>query len=241
MASDAIMAMVPPLLTQVLGLVPAEQAGSDPIASGRFYETLPGAQPPIALAGPFLGAPQAVMAMEKMIALGVRRFWVLGWCGSLRQDLKIGDLLVPTEAISEEGTSRHYPVEGNDPRSTGSLNALIEKTLEKKGMHFKTGAVWTTDAPYRETPSKVRAYGGMGVLAVDMEMSALMTVSSFRGVSLAGLLVVSDELFDLKWRPGFSSEALKRASSVAAGTLVEVIRAYETGSGRLEHVAEPDH
>ena len=43
-----------------------------------------------------------------------------------------------------------------------------------------------------------------------MEMSALMTLAIYRSVKLSGLLVVSDELFDLKWHRGFSSPLFKK-------------------------------
>ena len=32
----------------------------------------------LTLSGPFLGSPHAVMGMEKLIALGAKRIWVLG-------------------------------------------------------------------------------------------------------------------------------------------------------------------
>jgi hypothetical protein len=63
--------------------------------------------------------------------------------------------------------------------------------------------VWTTDAPYRETPDQVRAYQERGALAVEMECSALFTLGAFRSAAVASLLVVSDELSSPTWRPGF--------------------------------------
>ena len=78
------------------------------------------------------------------------------------------------------------------------------------GEAFHAGKVWTTDAPYRETEAKVREYGSQGILAVEMEMSALFTVARFRGVALAGLLVVSDELSNLTWRHGLRDNRFRR-------------------------------
>ena len=89
--------------------------------------------------------------------------------------------------------------------------------------------VWTTDAPYRETPNKVLAYQQQGVLAVEMEMSALMTLAVYRGVSMAGLLVVSDELFEMKWKPGFSNPLLKKNSRAAARALLAAITRINGG------------
>ena len=177
----------------------------------------------LSLAGPFLGSPHAVMGMEKLIALGAERIWVLGWCGSLTRDVRIGDLVIPTESISEEGTSRHYPIGDRVPKTDESLNMMLESVLRKERKSFVKGTVWTTDAPYRETPAKIIAHQDEGALAVDMEMSALMTVGIYRSVKVAGLLVVSDELFDLKWHTGFRDPAFKDARLYGARILLNLI------------------
>jgi purine-nucleoside phosphorylase len=54
-----------------------------------------------------------------------------------------------------------------------------------------------------------------------MEMSALFHVAEYRKVRLAGLLVVSDELFTLKWRPGFRKSRFKQACRLASETLLD--------------------
>ena len=173
--------------------------------------------------GPFLGAPQAVMGMEKIIALGAKRIWVLGWCGSLQPDLRIGDLVIPSSAVSEEGTSQHYPIDESIRATDEVLNGMLETALEEKGHSFKRGTVWTTDAPYRETPAKIKEYQNRGVLAVEMEMSALMTLAICRKVKITGLLVVSDEMSDLKWHTGFTSPVLKQRSRFAGELLLELV------------------
>jgi len=167
------------------------------------------------------------MGMEKLIALGAERIWVLGWCGSLQPDLRIGDLVIPTNAISEEGTSQHYPITEKTATSDKELGQVVVKALLRKGCPFKQGTIWTTDAPYRETQKKIEAFQRQGVLAVEMEMSALMTVAIYRGVKLTGLLVVSDELFDLKWHTGFSSPELKKASRFAGELLLGVMSSMD--------------
>ncbi len=158
---------------------------------------------PVALVGPMIGSPQAVLVLEKMIALGVRRVIAYGWCGSLQPHVLIGDVVLPEAAYSEEGTSPHYPI-SIPPTPSRTLIQIIEKTLQKeKDFTVHKGFVWSTDAPYRETEEKVRFYQEKGVLGVDMETSALFTVAAFRGIDLAAVLVVSDDLSHLRWRHGF--------------------------------------
>lgn len=184
---------------------------------------------PVTVAGPAPGAPYAVMVLEKLIALGARTVLALGWCGSLRAEAGIGDLIVPEAAYSEEGTSGHYPVTAPEPRPEAALCRFLQERLSAAGLAFQRGRVWTTDAIYRETADKVQAYGARGLLAVEMEMSALFTVARYRGVALAGLLVVSDELFTLTWRHGLREERFRRSREEAVAAGLDCLTAYEPG------------
>jgi uridine phosphorylase len=173
------------------------------------------------LAGPILGAPQAVLVLEKLLALGSRAIIVFGWCGSLQPEVKIGDWLLPSYARSEEGTSAHYPMEPEKFSPDADLLARLQDHCQQQGIPVRLGPIWTTDALLRETVHKVRAYGKDGLLAVEMELSALFHVAAYRKVRLVGLLVVSDELFTLKWQPGFGSTNFKRSCNQACQTILD--------------------
>ena len=219
---DALMVMIPTGLKHLVRKAKAVEVPFSDTPLYELYRTKKEPGPAITLAGPFMGAPHAVIALEKLIVLGARRILVLGWCGSLQPDLKIGGLVIPDRAISEEGTSQHYPLPNGAPRSDSGLNRMLEISLKGQGFTFTKGEIWTIDAIYRETPEKVKAYQEKGVLAVEMEISALLTVAAYRSVSLTGLLVVSDELFDLKWRPGFSNPRLKENTRLAGELLLRL-------------------
>jgi uridine phosphorylase len=216
---DAIMIPIPSELKSMVDFSQAERTSLITLSPFKLFTIKRDKDSSLALAGPFLGAPQAVIVMEKLIALGAKRIWVLGWCGSLQRHLQIGDLIIPTTALSEEGTSAHYPVEKDISETSVFLNKALEGALSKADLPFKKGPVWTTDAIYRETERKVLAYGKKGYLAVEMEMSALIRLAAYRSVELAGLLVVSDELFTLKWHSAFKTDRLKKRSK-AAGHLI---------------------
>jgi uridine phosphorylase len=221
---DVIMAMIPSDLDLLAKTSQAQKIEHSHKALYDVYRMEDGLEGSFAISGPFLGAPHAVMGMENLVALGARRIWALGWCGSLQPDLRIGDLILPTTALSEEGTSQHYPVVEKFPRADEALCQMLDDALKNKGQSFVRGTVWTTDAPYRETPGKVKAYQEQGILAVEMEMSALMTLAMYRTVRLSGLLVVSDELFDLKWHSGFKNPKLRKSSRVAAEVLLDLVK-----------------
>jgi uridine phosphorylase len=185
---------------------------------------------PVTLSGPAPGAPYAVMILEKLIALGAQTVLALGWCGSLRPEAHIGDLIVPMVAHSEEGTSGHYPLSEPNSGPAAGLCQALQNRLTQAGLAYHCGKVWTTDAIYRETRAKVLAYGSQGMLAVDMEMSALFTVARFRGVDLGGLLVVSDELFTLNWRHGLRDDRFRRRRQQAVAAALDVLMEYEKTS-----------
>ena len=219
LGQDAIMIAIPSELKSMVDLSQAERTPLRMLSPFKLFTIKREEDFPLALVGPLLGAPQAVIVMEKLIALGAKRIWVLGWCGSLQPHLRIGDLIIPTHALSEEGTSAHYPVDKEICETSFFLNTALEAALSKAALPFKRGPVWTTDAIYRETERKVIAYGKKGYLAVEMEMSALIRLAAYRSVELAGLLVVSDELFSLKWHSAFKIDRLKKRSK-AAGRLI---------------------
>ncbi len=216
--------------TAVLGLTRqdldllGESAGeAEPAKVRDFFKVLLPKTGGFALAGPALGAPQAVMVAEKLFALGVERLIFLGWAGSLRPELKIGDLLLVEGASCEEGTSAHYPLEG-EPRPDRATAELLLKSARRLDLTLKPGRVWTTDAIYRETREKVEDYRRQGLSAVEMETSALLTVAAFRQKAAAGVLVVSDELCSGKWNPGFDSEKFNQARENAAELVLRAAR-----------------
>jgi len=179
----------------------------------------------IVIVGPSLGAPQTAMILEKLIALGVKDIVALGWCGSLQSHVQIGDVVLPTGAISEEGTSAHYPLGSALPGPAPSLLKALAEALRGSDLKTHAGAVWTTDAPYRETASKILTYQQEGVLAVEMEVSALFTVACFRSIRLAAALIVSDDLHSLKWLHGFKDTKFHLAREKMVGIVLRVLTA----------------
>jgi uridine phosphorylase len=177
------------------------------------------------LAGPAVGAPMAAICLEKLIALGASRVIVYGWCGSLHPSLMAGELFVPTTGLSEEGTSVHYQT--HNRCGDGFFRLQIIDALRQEGYLPKQGQVWTTDAVYRETREKVERYSAQGILAVDMEYTALCSVAAFRGVSLTAVMQVSDELFQPQWTPRLHHKKFRADSRRLLKKLCAIIQIGE--------------
>ncbi|MBN2467282.1 MAG: nucleoside phosphorylase [Deltaproteobacteria bacterium] len=165
----------------------------------------------LTLAGPAMGAPVAAMVLEVLRAFGARQIIAFGSCGSLDEKLRIGHFIVPERALSDEGTSAHYPLPGKAVKPNLHICRTLRSASRNHECVCHSGYVWTTDAPFRETPKKIGAFRKKHALAVEMELSSFFKASAFYGIETGALLVVSDELFSSKWKSGHTTPAYKKA------------------------------
>lgn len=174
-------------------------------------------------AGPTIGAPFAVMTMEKLIALGARKIILFGWCGAVSDDLVVGDLVIGGVPVSGEGTSSHYPLSEPANPSRAVCDVIAER-LDKAGFEHAQYNVWSTDAPYREDRGYLaELQKSADVKCVDMEYSALCAVAQFRKIEFAALFLVSDELYRQQWQPGYTTKEFREKSSA----IIEILTTIE--------------
>lgn len=177
------------------------------------------------LIGPLIGAPYAALLFEDIVGWGAEEILFVGWCGAVSPDVSIGDIIVPDSAHIDEGTSRHYGADESVPSvSATGTTERIKAELENRNIPFHAGPIWTTDAVFRETRQKLAFYQSKGVLAVEMETSALFTVAAYRGVSAGAILVVSDELSTGHWKKGFTDNRFRQSRHAAAEAVCDLCR-----------------
>ena len=197
--------------SQLLGL---SESDANPLFISSLYVD-PRRNGGVSLTGPMIGAPYAVMILETLIAWGARKFIFLGWCGGISEQVKTGDIIIPTAAIIDEGTSRHYLPETRQSIPSQKIAGNIKAMFREHDVLFHEGPIWTTDAVYRETRDQVQTFQDQGVQAVEMETSAVFTVAKYRSVEAAAILVVSDELSGSDWKPGFKQKRFKQGRTSA--------------------------
>ena len=176
-----------------------------------------------------VGGARSAMTLEELMALGARTFLIAGATGALKPGIEVGDYVIATSALREEGVSYHYQPPEHPARADGpATHALIDAA--KAGQRpAHAGRVWSTDAPYREFTGKVRRYAQDGVLGVDMEASALMVVSEFRGADLGMILTVSDLVYRRDWPNIFGTDEYRANCADMAGIVVRAARALLAG------------
>jgi uridine phosphorylase len=138
------------------------------------------------------GAPAAADTLEVLAACGLRRLLMIGLCGGLAVQARVGDVILPTAVLREEGLSYHYIAARRDVSPETRLETGLEAHLRQSGLAFLDGRTVSTDAPYRQTLRKESLWRRKGIVGVDMETSAILAVGSFLGVAAAAVLVVSD-------------------------------------------------
>ena len=169
-------------------------------------------------------APLATFVMEDLVACGARVFIGVGLLGAIQPDIQIGDFIIPVEAVRDEGTSLHYlPKDVRAVPSEKVVNALKD-ACKKFVAKYRIGPVWTTDTPYRETESKIKHFQTQGVLGVDMETSAVLSLAIYRNVKAGCMLVTSDNLATLTSVPGLETRELKQATEKAVKIVMEAVK-----------------
>jgi uridine phosphorylase len=158
-------------------------------------------EPAVALFQPGIGAPLSAALFEELIALGGRKFIACGIAAVLDSSIASGQLMVPVEAVRDEGTSYHYISPGKAVKPSARALQAIKATLTSAKASFRELKTWTTDGIYRETRKKIDKRKNGGCSCVDMEASALFSVAEFRGVEFGQVLLAADDAGGESWDP----------------------------------------
>ena len=148
-----------------------------------------------------VGEPLCVADYEDLMAMGSRRLILLGNCGVLDRSIEDCGIIIPTEAIRDEGTSYHYAPPGDTIKVNKKYREEFKEVLAECGYPFVEGITWTTDACYRETRAKVRRRKEQGAVCVEMECAGMQAVCDFRGTEFFQFFYAGDNLDHSTWEP----------------------------------------
>jgi DeoD family purine-nucleoside phosphorylase len=160
---------------------------------------------PLTIQSTGIGGPSAAIVISELVDLGARRLVRVGTCGALEPSLALGELLIATEAICDDGTSRALGAAGRvapDPQLTAALRAAGDGVAV-------AGTVASTDLFYDGRDGQEQQWRADGAAAVEMETATLYALAARRGVGAAALLIVSDLLLPARQR--IETEALREA------------------------------
>jgi uridine phosphorylase len=139
-----------------------------------------------------IGGPYAVLIAEQLKAAGAKLIIGLTSAGRVSPGLPLPCLVVATSAIRDEGTSYHYLAPSKEVACNSQVASLLERELITTGWAIRSGKVWTTDAPYRESEVQLGKWSREGVLAVEMQAASLFAFGDVRQVPVACIAMVSN-------------------------------------------------
>lgn len=139
-----------------------------------------------------MGAPSAAIVVEELALLGARVVIRIGTGGGTRDDIQASDLIVATSACAFDGTTRQYMGEGYEPQAADRVVRALVDAAEAAVARYHVGPVATEDALYAVTEQTREELAARGVLAQEMEASAIFTVAALRGLDAGCLLTVSN-------------------------------------------------
>ena len=113
----------------------------------------------------------------------------IGSCGALQPGIKLGDLILVSGAVRDEGASKAYidPIYPAVP-DPELYFSLIQAAKDMDYPHH-LGLARSHDSFYTDREEEIDAYWSRaGVLGADMETAALFTIGSLRGIKCASVL-----------------------------------------------------
>jgi uridine phosphorylase len=176
---------------------------------------------PLAVASTGVGAPGAAIVVAELARAGARTLIRVGNSGGLADDLALGDLVITTAAVRDDGTSRAYVAPEYPAAADWRVVAALVDAARAAGARWRAGITWSFDAFYArnaalaadgslqslhvggywtpEHEARIRAMQAAGILNCEMEAGVLLTLAGLFGLRAGALCVVSDRT---PWRAG---------------------------------------
>lgn len=141
-----------------------------------------------------MGSANAATIMDLLSAIEPQAVLFLGKCGGIKNNLTLGDFVLPIAAIRGEGTSNDYFPPEVPALPAFSLQRAVSSTIRDFQKDYYTGTVYTTNRRVWEYDEHFKEYlQRIHAMAVDMETATLFTVGFANKIPTGSLLLVSDQ------------------------------------------------
>jgi len=170
------------------------------VANNREHRTFTGFYKgvKISVTSTGMGCPSAAIAAEELMNIGAECLIRIGSTAALQPEPKIGDLIISTGSMKNEGTSKFYVPDCFPAVPDFELTRTIIDTaadMQKElGYNYFYGLNATDDAFYGEDEAWIKKLSELGLMNVEMESSALYTVCHRRRKKAAMISAVSGNL-----------------------------------------------
>jgi purine-nucleoside phosphorylase len=150
---------------------------------------------PVSVQTTGMGTPSMSIVVEELLRLGARRLIRVGTCGGIMDGLRTGDLVIATAACPVDGaTTTYLHGEAYAPAADFELTRELVDAAAAVDVEAQTGLVASVDVFYNTDDDYAKRWRERGVLAFEMEASALFYLAAREGAQAACALIVSDVL-----------------------------------------------
>jgi uridine phosphorylase len=167
------------------------------VAYHREYRTATGTYEgtPISVTSTGIGSPSAAIALEELARVGADTFIRVGSCGAIQPEMEVGDLVITSGAVRQEGTSKAYVREDYPAVADQEVVSALVAAAERLNYDYHVGLTMSADSFYagqgRPGFEGFRAAGSESLVEelqeanvknIEMEASALLTVANVYGL-----------------------------------------------------------
>jgi purine-nucleoside phosphorylase len=178
----------------------------------------------VSVQGSGMGLPSISIYLNELFGeYGVQSVVRVGSCGAMTTDLALRDLVLASGACTDSSVNR-LRFEGIDYAPVADFG-LLRKAYDEAGernLPAKVGLVYSSDSFYHPRPELGTRLAEHGVLAVEMEASALYTLAAKYGRKALAICTVSDHVITAE-----QTTAWERQETF--GSMVEVALAAMLG------------
>ena len=163
------------------------------VAHHREYRTATGTYDgvPISVTSTGIGSPSAVIAFEELARIGVDTFIRVGSCGAIQDDIAVGDLVISTGGVRQEGASSDYIREDYPATAHTEVVSALVAAAERLDYTYHVGVTMSSDTFYvgqgrtgydgyepSGSDSLIERLREANVKNIEMEAAALMTLGN---------------------------------------------------------------
>lgn len=175
------------------------------VASNREFRVFTGTTKSVELSAcsTGIGGPSAACAVEELARIGARTFIRVGTCGTLKKDIRCGDLIVNSAAMRHDGTSDLYVEPAYPAAASYDVTSALIEACDILGYRCHVGVTCSTSSFYTgqarpgfngyTTSRADRLIADLttaGVLNFEMEAATIFTLASLFGLRSGSVCTV---------------------------------------------------
>ena len=200
---------------------------AEEMAHHREYRTVTGEYEgtPISVTSTGIGSPSAAIAVEELARVGADTLIRVGSCGAIQPGMDVGDLVITTGGVRQEGTSDAYVREDYPAVADHEVVSALVAAAERLGYDYHTGITMSADSFYAGqgrpgfegfeaagSEQLVEELVAANVKNIEMEASAILTLANIYGLRAGAVCSV----FANRVTGEFLTEGENRAAKTAS-------------------------